>query len=169
MNFFSGFCFREEEELFEAFTCKGGFCLKGFSYGAIKAFENACVTETRLDKLQLFSPAFFQNKDEKFKKLQLLSFRKNQQEYLEKFVQNVLYPSCVDIQKFLYVQTAQELRELLYYVYDEGKLRALKKKGVAIEVYLGAKDKIIDVVAAKEFFQPYATIYLLQNVGHILH
>ena len=69
MKFFSGFCLEGEEKLFDDFTCKNDFCVVGFSYGAQKALEYTLTCRERVDKLQLISPAFFQNKQEKFKKL----------------------------------------------------------------------------------------------------
>jgi hypothetical protein len=168
MQFFSGFCFQKESELFESFTCKGAFCISGFSYGAIKAFEYALHVKSRVDKLQLFSPAFFQDKDEKFKKLQTISFQKNQERYIENFLSNVCYPSDIDIKKYLHVDDINALKELLHYVWDEKALYALKQRGVEIEVYLGSDDKIIDASHVKDFFQPYATVYFIKNTGHIL-
>ena len=66
-NFYSGFCFKNECEIFKDYLEIGDFIISGFSYGAIKAFKQALESKTRVDKLQLFSPAFFQTKDEKFK------------------------------------------------------------------------------------------------------
>lgn len=168
MHFFSGFCLQEEAELFESFTCKGEFCVVGFSYGAIKAFEYALHVKSRIDKIQLISPAFFQDKEEKFKKLQTLYFAKDPKKYSEDFLKNVAYPSKIQLEKYLHVEHLDSLRELLYYTWDEQKLEALKSKGIKIEVYLGEEDKIIDALRVKEFFQPYATVYFIKNVGHTL-
>jgi predicted esterase len=77
MIYFSGFCFQNEQILFENFLLKNDFTVAGFSYGAIRAFEYALKNRHRIDTLQLFSPAFFQDKSESFKKLQLLAFQKN--------------------------------------------------------------------------------------------
>ena len=75
-KYFSGFCFFEESELFEEYLIKNDFTFYGFSYGAIKAFEEALNSQKRVDTLQLFSPAFFQNYDDKFKRTQLMYFKK---------------------------------------------------------------------------------------------
>ena len=48
------------------------------------------------------------------------------------------------------------------------KLKELKDRGIEIEVYLGENDKIINSLHVKSFFQEFATIYYIKNVGHIL-
>lgn len=167
-NYFSGFCFYEESELFDEYIIRNDFTISGFSYGAIKAFEEALNTQDRVDKLQLFSPAFFQNFDEKFKRTQLMYFKKDENTYVQTFLNNVIYPSNKDISKYFKLGTAQELEELLTYVWNEEKLQKLVDKGVKIEVYLGADDKIIDSLKVKEFFQKFATIYYIKEKGHLL-
>ncbi|MDY3201728.1 MAG: pimelyl-ACP methyl ester esterase BioV, partial [Arcobacter sp.] len=137
-SFFSGFCFSNESELFDEYIIRNDFTISGFSYGAIKAFEEALNTQDRVDKLQLFSPAFFQNFDEKFKRTQLMYFKKDENTYVQTFLNNVIYPSNKDILKYFKLGTAQELEELLTYVWNEEKLQKLVDKGVKIEVYLGA-------------------------------
>ena len=91
-NFFSGFCFKNESKLFDEYLERNDFTISGFSYGAIKAFEKAINCETRIDKLQLLSPAFFQNKDEKFKKMQLMFFKKDEEQYIKNFLENIKSP-----------------------------------------------------------------------------
>ncbi|RXI34251.1 hypothetical protein CP964_02550 [Arcobacter defluvii] len=167
-SFFSGFCFFNESELFDEYIIRNDFTISGFSYGAIKAFEEALNTQDRVDKLQLFSPAFFQNFDEKFKRTQLMYFKKDENTYVQTFLNNVIYPSNKDISKYFKLGTAQELEELLTYVWNEEKLQKLVDKGVKIEVYLGADDKIIDSLKVKEFFQKFATIYYIKEKGHLL-
>jgi len=167
-SFFSGFCFSNESELFNEYIIRNDFTISGFSYGAIKAFEEALNTQDRVDKLQLFSPAFFQNFDEKFKRTQLMYFKKDENTYVQTFLNNVIYPSNKDILKYFKLGTAQELEELLTYVWNEEKLQKLVDKGVKIEVYLGADDKIIDSLKVKKFFQKFATIYYIKEKGHLL-
>lgn len=169
MNYFSGFCLRGEEKLFDAYRDKSTFCFSGFSYGAIKAFEKVYFSEQRVDKLQLFSPAFFQDKDAKFKKLQTLFFQKDKEAYIENFLKGISYPSDIEMKEFLHVGNIAELNELLEYVWDAKKLEKLIKRGVEIEVYVGENDQIIQPLHVKNFFQNYATIYYIKNVGHILH
>ena len=168
MRYFSGFCFENEQELFRDFLIKSDFCVVGFSYGAIKAFEQVYSSKNRVDTLQLFSPAFFQDKDEKFKRLQLIAFKKDKQNYLKNFYQNALYPLKTDIAKYKKDGTAEELKELLNYKWDKEKLDIITKRGTKIEVYLGKLDKIINTEAAKEFFKSFATVYYFNRLGHII-
>lgn len=167
-NYFSGFCFFEESELFDEYLIKNDFTISGFSYGAIKAFEESLTTNLRVDKLQLFSPAFFQIEDDKFKRTQLMYFRKDSKIYSENFLNNVIYPKNKDISKYFKLGTQEELEELLYYQWSEEKLQRLIDKGTIIEVYLGGKDEIIDSQKAKEFFKNFATVYYIKEKGHLL-
>ena len=168
MRYFNGFCFENEQELFRGFLTESDFCVAGFSYGAIKAFEQVYSSKNRIDTLQLFSPAFFQDKDEKFKRLQLMAFKKDKQNYLKNFYQNALYPLEIDISRYKKIGTVEELKELLDYKWDKEKLDIITKRGIKIEVYLGKLDKIINTKAAKEFFQPFATVYYFNHFGHII-
>ena len=82
MKFYSGFCLKNEEYLFSEFIKKSEYTICGFSYGAIKALratKGALDEGKRVDTLQLLSPAFFQTKNEKFKRLQLMSYKKNEE------------------------------------------------------------------------------------------
>ncbi len=168
MRFYSGFCFKNEFELFQNFLDVNEFSIVGFSYGAIKAFEYVYKSKQRVEKLILLSPAFFQEKDEKFKKLQLIFFKKNSSNYLKNFYENVLYPSNFEIDKYKKMGTYEELKELLHYEWNKEKLKELKNRGVKIEIYLGKKDKIIDSTSAYEFFKSFGTVYFIKNVGHLL-
>lgn len=167
-RYFSGFCFFDEAELFSDYLEKNDFTISGFSYGAIKAFEKAFESKQRVDKLQLFSPAFFQTKDEKFVRTQLMFFKKDEDSYIKNFVKNVNYPKNIDLNKYLKKGTYEELKELLSYKWSKEKLQALVNKGVKIEVFLGSDDKIIESLKAKEFFVNYATVYYIKEKGHIL-
>jgi len=165
MKYFSGFCLQNEQAIFENFTCKGDFCVVGFSYGAQKALEYVFTCKERVDKLQLISPAFFEDKNEKFKKLQTISFRKNSELYCHNFLKNV---TCKDLSQYFKMGTLKDLEELLYYNWDRNKLQKIVENGTEIEVYLGEKDKIIDSLHVKEFVQEFATVYYIKNKGHIL-
>ena len=167
-NYFSGFCFSQERELFEEYLIKNDFTLCGFSFGAIKAFEEALSTNQRVDKIQLFSPAFFQNYDDKFKKKQLMYFKKDANLYSQSFLENVIFPKQIDISKDFKLGTIEELEELLYYEWKEEKLQKILDKGIKIEVYLGGVDKIIDASKAKDFFKDFATVYYIKEKGHLL-
>jgi len=164
MKYFSGFCLKDEQELFKIFTCKNDFCVVGFSYGAQKAFEYALTSKERIDKLQLISPAFFDDKSDKFKKLQIIAFRKDSESYCKNFIKNI---GLKDM-KFFQKGTVDNLKELLYFKWDKEKLMKIKDIGIEIEVFIGENDNIINSLHVKEFFQEFATIYYIKNKGHIL-
>jgi len=170
MKFFSGFSLSNEEGFFEPFLDKTEYSVVGFSYGAIKAFEyvqKALHEGKRIDKLQLFSPAFFQSKDVKFKRLQLMAYRKNEDEYLRQFINACFLPyERRDVEHS--VTVLEELEELLMYEWNRDELKALADKGVMIEVYLGGEDQIVDSAAAKEFFLDVATVMYVKNGNHFL-
>ncbi|MEJ2373489.1 MAG: hypothetical protein P8Y16_06825 [Sulfurimonas sp.] len=95
MQFFSGFSLKNEEYLFTPYIKHSDFTVCGFSYGAIKAtkyVENSLEQRKRVDTLQLFSPAFFQTKDQKFKRLQLMSYKRDKEVYLENFINSCFEP-----------------------------------------------------------------------------
>ena len=167
-RYFSGFCFKNESELFDEYLVNNDFTISGFSFGATKAFEEAFSTKKRVDKLQLFSPAFFQNFDDKFKRTQLMYFKKDANAYCQNFLSNVNYPLQIDISKYFELGTAEQLEELLNYNWSEEKLQKLVDKGTKIEVYLGGVDKIIDSSKAKDFFKNFATAYYIKEKGHLL-
>ena len=167
-NYFSGFCFFEESELFEKYLIKNDFTFCGFSYGAIKAFEEALNSTKRVDKLQLFSPAFFQTKDEKFKRMQLMFFKKDEDAYIKNFLENLKDKSTKSIENFFKKGSFKELDELLNFKWSKEDLEELIKKGIKIEVFVGGNDKIIDSLAAKEFFKEFATVYYFKDKGHLL-
>ena len=167
-NFFSGFCFSSESELFFDYLEEGEFIVSGFSYGAIKAFKQALESKTRLDKLQLFSPAFFQTKDEKFKRMQLMFFKKDEDAYIKNFLENLKDKSTNSIENFFKKGSFKELEELLNFKWSKEDLEELIKKGIKIEVFLGQNDKIIESLAAKDFFKEFATVYYFKDKGHLL-
>ncbi|NWF67132.1 MAG: pimelyl-ACP methyl ester esterase BioV [Campylobacterales bacterium] len=167
--FFSGFGFCYEEILFEKFYKKNDFTVAGFSLGAIKAFEYTLNSKQRVDNLILLSPAFFNDKDEKFKRLQLLHFNKNRELYIKNFLDNVKYPSHIDISQFMCECVEDDLKFLLNYYWNEDKLKYLNEKGVKIEVFLGKADKIINSKVAVEFFKKHSTAYFFNDYGHLLN
>ncbi|RBQ29991.1 pimelyl-ACP methyl ester esterase BioV [Aliarcobacter vitoriensis] len=167
-NFFSGFCFENESELFKEYLVSNDFTVSGFSYGAIKAFEYVLNSKNRVDKLQLLSPAFFQTKDDKFKRMQLMFFKKDENSYINSFLENVKSPIYKDIEKYFKKGSFEELETLLNYIWIEDDLEKLVKNGLKIEVFLGEKDLIIDSLVAKDFFKNYATVYYFKDKGHLL-
>jgi len=170
MKFFSGFSLQNDAKFFRAFIKESDFCVSGFSYGAIKAFEytqQLLEEGKRVDTLQLFSPAFFQSRDVKFKRLQTISFKRSADAYIEQFITSCFSPYNVGNIE-LSEGSLEELQELLEYEWSRDALLALQKRGVSIEVYLGGKDKIIDVNAARAFFLEMATVTYIKEANHFL-
>ena len=154
MLFFSGFSLLNEEYLLEDFLNTSSYSICGFSYGAIKAFKEAkkkLASGQRVDTLQLLSPAFFQSKDEKFKRLQKRAYSKNKIIYLKKFLNSCFEPYEKKIVQNR-VSSIEELDELLFYTWNLDELKELEEQGVKIEVYLGGKDSIVDALSVKDFF-----------------
>lgn len=165
--YFNGFCLENESELFEEYKIENDFTVNGFSYGAIKAVKYVLENDTRVDKLQLFSPAYFNDKSTKYKRMQLIYFNKDEKTYCDNFLNN----SGFDEQqksKYFTQGTALELEELLNYQWDEDKMQSLVNRGIKIEVYLGSDDKIVDSQKALEFFRKFGEVYFIKEKGHIL-
>lgn len=170
MRFFSGFSLKNEEYLFSEYINESDYTVCGFSYGAIKALNATLETlknSQRVDRLQLFSPAFFQSKSEKFKRLQLMSYKKNQTIYMQQFLSGCFAPYEKKIVENVETDI-EELKELLEYEWSLELLKEVESKGVKIEVYLGGNDKIIDVTAAKELFLEVATVTYVKDANHFL-
>nr|WP_321265482.1 pimelyl-ACP methyl ester esterase BioV [uncultured Sulfurimonas sp.] len=170
MHFFSGFSLQNESYLFDEYLCKSDYTVVGFSYGAIKAFEyvkKELASSRRVDTLQLISPAFFQNKSAKFKKLQLMAYSKNELIYMKQFINSCFAPYEKKILQHKQT-TKDELEELLNYEWNIEELMNLIKSGLKIEVYLGEKDKIIDAQIAKDFFLQVATVTYIKDANHFL-
>ena len=168
MNFFSGFGFCHEESLFSAYLDDSDYTVSGFSLGAIEATLYVLETQNRIDKLQLFSPAFFHNQSDAFKRAQLHYFQKDKERYSKTFMQNVAYPSQKDLSPYRCETSVEALEKLLYFQWQERDLQKIIDRGIEIEVYLGGRDKIIDASKAKAYFLPYATIYFIKEGGHCL-
>lgn len=170
MQFFSGFGFQNESYLFKEYINNTKYCVVGFSYGAIKAYEytkNRVKAKKRVDTLQLISPAFFQTRDAKFKRLQLLSYTKSEILYMKEFEKRCFEPYEKKILEHK-KGTKQELEELLNYEWDLDELEKLVNKGVKLEVYLGEEDKIIDVEGALKFFTQVSSVTYVKKANHFL-
>ena len=170
MIFFSGFSLKNEENLFSDYIDGSEYSICGFSYGAISALHR-CVDmidkSQRVDKLVLLSPAFFQTKDEKFKRLQLMSYKKSTLQYIKDFRRACFSP--YPEKKLESVETdISELKELLEYEWSLKMLQKVVESGVVIEVYLGSKDAIIDVEGARELFLKVATLTYIKDANHFL-
>jgi pimeloyl-ACP methyl ester carboxylesterase len=167
MPFYSGFCLRNESGFFAPWLKEGAYGVAGFSYGAIKAVRHALESGTRIDTLQLFSPAYFCDKSEGFKRLQLKGYRRDGAAYRSRFIESCFAPYGVQD-----VDVADDgeaaLEELLTYDWPESALRTLRDRGMRIEVYLGERDAVIDADAAREYFRSYATVFYIKNANHFL-
>ena len=168
MLFFSGFGLNCEEQLFDFWLEKNDFCVAGFSYGAIKAVEYCLNSKSRIDRLILISPAFFNDKDNKYKRMQLLYYSKDKQAYTENFLEHITSGSNVDLTQYINSTNKEQLEELLYYTWSKEKLQKIASRGTIIEVILGGEDKIIDAKKAKEFFEDVANVYYIKDANHIL-
>ncbi len=170
MKFYSGFTFKNDENYFKEYINHSEYSVSGFSYGAIKAFEyvkEQVEKGVRVDSLQLFSPAFFQTKSEKFKRLQTFSFKKDKEGYINSFIHQCFTPYSI---KSLDYEEANiiDLSKLLNYKWLLKELLYLENKNIKIEVYLGGQDKVIDVESAREFFLEVATVTYIKDANHFL-
>lgn len=168
MKFFSGFCFKNEEKLFSPFIqLEGKYTLNGFSYGAILAFKEALKSiqhHRRVQVLNLFSPAFFQDRKPSFLKAQILGFKKDSQAYIKHFLTLCGNPpSC-----YFKEGKLEELEELLFFKWKEEEILFLQERGVQINVFLGGKDLILSPEIAMEFFSPYSIVYFYKDFNHCL-
>jgi len=170
MKFYSGFSLKNEEYFFNSFIKNSEYTVCGFSYGAIEALNRVAdliKNKKRVDTLQLFSPIFFQNKDTKFIRLQMIAYNKDKSSYMKQFTKNSFAPyKSKEVQ---HTETnVEELKELLEHKWSLKSLEALNRVGVKIEVYLGGKDKIVDTLEAKEFFVKVATVTYIKSANHFL-
>jgi hypothetical protein len=165
--YFSGFSLKNEQELFNQYIEKSDFTISGFSYGAIKALEYVLNTNNRVDKLQLFSPAYFNDKDKKYKRMQLMYFKKDTASYCNNFLENSGFPQSLS-SRYFQMGTYEELHDLLNYEWMNEKLLQVIEKNITIEVFLGSEDQIINSSEALEFFRKFSEVYYIKNKGHIL-
>ena len=168
MRYFNGFSLYNEEVFFKEQLIKSEYAVAGFSYGAQKAFEYVYNSTERVDRLVLISPAFFQNHKKSFIKTQLRYFKVDKEAYTKQFLKNVAYPSSVDLSSYLCEGTYKELESLLSYVWEKEKVLELLARGVTIEVFMGDRDKIVDVEKSYEFFLDLVPVYLFKETGHLL-
>jgi hypothetical protein len=168
--YFSGFCLENENELFDEYMIQNDYTISGFSYGAIEALKFALASsamDIRVDLVQLFSPSFFNDKDEKYKRMQLIYFKKDSKKYCDNFLKNCGF-SNKQIKQYFTMGKYEELDELLNYKWEQKQLQMLINNGTKIEVYLGENDKIIDSQKALDFFVNFSEVYFIKNKGHIL-
>ena len=170
MQYYSGFSFENEQDLFTHYLDSSAFVIAGFSYGAIRAFEavqHALKHGQRVDRLILLSPAFFQNKPQKFKRLQLMGYQRAQEHYIQEFRKLCFAPYT---QKNIPIaQTSYEaLQTLLFYQWDDTEVQKVRDAGVIIEVYFGSQDAIVDADVAYSFFQKSSIVTMVHNANHCL-
>jgi len=168
MIYFNGFALKGEEKFFSNKLIKNKFSVAGFSYGAQKAFEYAYNSTERIDRLILLSPAFFQNHKKSFIRTQLRYYKADEVSYTEQFLKNVTYPTDINLYDNLDTNKYEELEDLLSYVWEKEKILELIERGVSIEVFMGADDKIVNTEKNYEFFSELTTVYLFKNRGHLL-
>lgn len=168
MTYFSGFSLQNDEELFSDYLIDSAYCVAGFSYGAQQAFEYVYHSKTRIDRLILLSPAFFQTEKPSFIRSQLHYFEAGQEAYVKQFLANATCPSDLDLSNYLDVGTKDELEALLSYTWNKKKIQEVLDRGTTIEVFLGQDDKIIDAQITFDFFRPLTTTYFMKSVGHVL-
>jgi len=167
MKYFNGFSLQNEEHLFDAYLTESSCTVAGFSYGAQQALEYAYHSTQRIDRLILLSPAFFQTQKASFIRTQLRYFEADKDTYVAQFLKNVVYPSTFDLSTYLKVGSVEELEALLTYTWNADKIDTLLARGITIEVFMGAEDKIVDMVEARKFFTK-TTNYILKDTGHSL-
>jgi len=169
VRYFNGFSLRGEEELFDDYIDDSDFTIVGLSYGAQLAFEYLYQeSQDRVDRLILLSPAYFQDEKSSFVRTQLRYFNHNKESYVDQFLKNVSYPSGIELDSFVKLGSSDELNSLLSYRWDSDRVQEVIDRGVNIEVYIGAKDKIIDSSRAFDFFSNLTTTYLIKDSGHLL-
>ena len=164
--FFSGFGFTNEQTLFEKYLPRNASdtTIAGFSLGAIRAFMQLENSKKRVDRLLLLSPAFFQDKDDAFKRLQLQSFVKNPQQYMD-----IFYRQCGNCSDVFHSNdyNKNDLELLLNFQWD--KIALIRYRNIKIDIILGGKDNIISAQNAMEFFGSCgANITYIKNANHLL-
>ena len=169
MKYFNGFALQGEEVFFKEQLIDAEFTVAGFSYGAQQAFEYAYSANKRIDRLILLSPAFFQNHKKSFIKTQLRYYKADKKSYTEAFLQNVSYPSHINLYEHLMNANYDELEALLTYVWEKEKVVELLERGITIEVFMGGVDKIVDAEKSFEFFSALVPVTLFKELGHLLN
>ena len=166
MKYFSGFCLCNEKEIFKEFLEEKEFVVAGFSYGAQKALDFALNSKKRVDKLQLFSPAFF-DYNQKIIDLNLKAFKKDKNLYIKNFLTKagITHP-LIHSSAHLHICECNE--EDLYKLFTFKWEKIKEIKDIKIEVFLGEFDKIIALKKAYEFFRNYADVYFIKKANHFL-
>jgi len=186
MKFFSGFCVDTDKDFFKDYIEKGEFVVAGFSYGAQKALDYVLNSTERIDKLQLFSPAFFEY-NEKIINLNIKAFQKNKETYIKNFLTKAgidkwkmendggpkksndflgLSGEWKILKKEIKINECSEEDLMKLFTFEWEKIK--KIKGIKIEIYLGGSDRIIALKKAFDFFKEFGDVYLIKNANHFL-
>jgi hypothetical protein len=87
--------------------------------------------------------------------------------YIERFKESCFapyFPKNIEMAQ----HNEQELHELLYFTWTHELIELIRSKGIVIEVFLGLDDCVIDVLGAKDFFLPFATVTSIRLGNHFL-
>ncbi len=168
MKFFSGFCLKNDKKFFKEYL-EEGLVVAGFSKGAQEALDYVLTSKERVDKLQLFSPAFF-NYSEKIIEMNLQAFKKDKDSYIKNFL--IKAGAILENGKWKIENEYLEIGECnivdleKLFTFDWEKIKQIQD--VKIEVFLGEFDKIIALKKARDFFKNYADIYFFNKSNHFL-
>ncbi len=170
-KFFSGFALKNDDRLFTDLFIDFGISLTyydvcGFSYGAQKALSYTLCCNSRINRLILISPAFFNNKDSVFIDSQIHAFKKNKDLYLKCFYKNIGFNNISN--EFIGDASLFDLDNLLNFTFKSDDLIAIKKMGIKILIFLGGKDKIINTISAMDFFKDFGIVYFIKEANHLL-
>jgi len=163
--FWDGFCIKNGKQLLGKYRDLAPLRIGGFSYGAQQVWELLKKGGTgRIVKVQLFSPAYFDSLSDRWKKLNLERFKQDREGYLKEFYRRALIPPKYQNWECLHRQEMEEeLKKLLTY-----RWKKIDLTGLDLEVYLGERDRIIDLEGAYQFFKKLGRVYLIKGVGHSL-
>ena len=166
MKYFSGFCLKNEKNLFKEYLEDNEFTVAGFSYGAQKALEYVLNSNERIDKLQLLSPAFF-NANQKFIDINIKAFRKDKFVYIKNFLEKAgINELRIENEELIIDYSCTEEDLIKLFTFEWEKIKNLKN--IKIEIFLGEYDKILALKKAEEFFKQYGTVYLIKKANHFL-
>ena len=172
MKFFSGFCLKNEKEIFKEYLEDKEFVVAGFSYGAQKALDYVLNSNQRIDKLQLFSPAFF-DYNEKIINLNLNAFKKDKNSYIKNFLTKAgINKWKMESKEWIIDDNNLKIggcsEDDLYSLFTFNWEKIKDIENIKIEIFLGEYDRIIALKKAYKFFRNYGDIYLIKKANHFL-
>lgn len=169
-EFFGGFALKDDLNLFANLLTNFGITLNqydvcGFGYGSKRALDYVLNCNSRINRLILLSPAFFNNKDSAFLDSQIEYFSKNKELYLKYFYENIGFDG---LYRFNSDVSVRDLRAFFEFSFNEVDLFRICNKGIKIIVFLGGKDRIVDSIDAMEFFKNFGIVYFIKEANHLL-